>query len=80
MIPLGKLAQWLARYGRLTPDRVPRIDAYIARFLSKEACNPAALEGQQQMKKGTTQAAKRACTKTSAMVTTNQLDRKLADA
>jgi hypothetical protein len=80
-IPLSELARWLARYGGLTPDRVPHIEAYIARFLSKEACNPAALEGQQRMKKGATQAAKRACTKANAMmVTADQLDLELAAA
>jgi hypothetical protein len=58
---------------------VPHIEAYIARLLSKEVCNPAALEGQQRMKKGTTWAAKCARTKVSVViVTADQLDRKLA--
>jgi hypothetical protein len=60
---------------------VPRIEAYVARFLSKKAYNPAAIEGQQQMKKGSTGAAKRACTKASVQtVTAEQLDRELAAA
>jgi hypothetical protein len=80
-IPLGELAQWLAQFGGLTPDRVPRIEAYIACLLSKDAYNPAALEGQQRMKKGATWATKRTRTKASTMmVTANQLDRELADA
>jgi hypothetical protein len=60
---------------------LPRIEAYIARLLSKEAYNSAALEGQQRMKKGTTRAAKCTRTKASAtMVTADQLDCELADA
>jgi hypothetical protein len=57
-ILLGELARWLARCGGLSPNRVPRIEAYAARLLSKETCNMAALGGQQRMKKGTTLAAK----------------------
>jgi hypothetical protein len=79
-IQLSELARWLAWYGGLTPDRVPHIEEYITCFLSKEACNPAALEVQQRMKKGTTRAAKCARTKASVMmVTAVQLDRELAD-
>jgi hypothetical protein len=79
--PAGELARWLARCGGLTPDHVPRIEAYVARFLSKAAYNPAALEGQQRMKKGATRAAKRAHIKASVtMVTANQLNRELASA
>jgi hypothetical protein len=60
---------------------VPRIEAYVARFLSKTAYNTAAIEGQQRMKKGATWAAKRARTKVSTtMVTANQLNRELSDA
>jgi hypothetical protein len=63
----------------LTPDRVPLIEAYVACLLSKEAHNPAALEGQQQMKKGATRAAKCAHTKVSVtMVTADQPNRELA--
>jgi hypothetical protein len=59
---------------------VPCIEAYVAHLLSKEAYNPAALEGQQQMKKGATWAAKCAHTKASAtMVTTDQLDHECQD-
>jgi hypothetical protein len=80
-IPLTEIAKWLAHYGGLTPDRVPRIEAYIARFLMKQAYNPAALEGQQRMKKAVTQTAKCAHTKASVtMVTADQLDRELAAA
>jgi hypothetical protein len=50
-ILLGKLDRWLARCGGLTPDRVPRIKPYVTCLLSKEAHNPAAIEGQQWMKK-----------------------------
>jgi hypothetical protein len=60
---------------------VPCIEAYIARFLSKKAYNPAAIEGQQRMKKVSTRTAKRAHTKASAQtVTAEQLDRELAAA
>jgi hypothetical protein len=80
-IPLGKLARWLAKCGGLTPERVPRIEAYIARLLSKEAYNPAAVEGQQRMKKAVTRASKCARTKASTMmVTADQLDHELASA
>ena len=78
-IPLGEIARWLAQFSGLTPDRVPRIEAYVARLLSKEVCNPAALKGQQRMKKGATRPAKHARTKASTtMVTANQLDCELA--
>jgi hypothetical protein len=80
MIPPSEIAWWLAKYGGLTPDCVPRIKAYVACFLSKEACNPTALEWQQQMKKAVTRSAKHAHTKASAtMVTIDQLNRELAD-
>jgi hypothetical protein len=80
-IPMVELAKWLARYGGITPDRVPRIEAYVAHLLSKKAYNPAAIEGQQRMHKGATRAAKRGRTKASStMVTTDQLDRELAAA
>jgi hypothetical protein len=50
-------------------------------LLSKEAYNPAAIEGQQQMKKATTRDSKRACTKASVlMVMADQLDCDLASA
>jgi hypothetical protein len=79
-IPLAEIAKWLACYGGLTPDRVPRIEAYVA-CLTKQAYNPAALEGQQRMKKAVTRAAKCARTKASAtMVTVDQLDHELAAA
>jgi hypothetical protein len=58
---------------------VPRIEAYVACFLTKKAYNPAAIKGQQWIKKAVTRAAKRAHTKASAtMVTADQLNRKLA--
>jgi hypothetical protein len=81
-IPPSKIARWLATYGRLTPDRVPRIEAYIVRHLTKQAHTSAATKGQQRMKKAATQASKRARTKASAtpMVMANQLDRELATA
>jgi hypothetical protein len=80
-IPLVKLAKWLARCGGITPDRVPRIEAYVARFLSKKAYNPAAIKGQQRMKNASTRTAKRARTKASMQtVTAEQLDRELAAA
>jgi hypothetical protein len=80
-IPLAELAKWLARCGGITPDRVPHIEAYVAHFLSKKAYNPAAIEGQQRMKKASTRTAKRARTKASAQtVTAEQLDRELAAA
>jgi hypothetical protein len=41
----GKLTGCLARYGGLTLDRVPRIKPYVTHLLSKEAYNPAAIEG-----------------------------------
>jgi hypothetical protein len=60
---------------------VPCIEAYVACLLSKEVYNSTALEGQQWIKKGTTQAAKCARTKAGVMmVTANQLDRELASA
>jgi hypothetical protein len=60
---------------------VPRIEAYVARFLTKQVYNSAALEGQQWMKKAVTRAAKHARTKASApMVTADQLNRELAAA
>jgi hypothetical protein len=78
-IPLGKIVKWLACCGGLTPDRVPHIKAYVACLLSKEAYNPAAIEGQQRVKKAATRASKHtrlgACT---LMVTANQLDHELA--
>jgi hypothetical protein len=81
MIPPSEIVRWLATYGGLTPDRVPRIEAYVARLLTKQAYNSAAIEGQQRMKKACTCAAKRTHTKASApMVTANQLDRELAAA
>jgi hypothetical protein len=46
MIPLSEIARWLARYGGLTPDRMPHIEAYVACHLSKAVHNSAALEGQ----------------------------------
>jgi hypothetical protein len=80
-IMLAEIARWLARCGGLTPDHVLRVEAYVMCFLSKEVCNPAALEGQQQMKKAVTRAAKRAHTMVSVtMVTANQVDRELASA
>jgi hypothetical protein len=80
-IPPSEIARWLATYGGLTRDHVPHIEAYVARFLTKQAYNSAALEGQQRMKKAVTWASKRARTKVSApMVTADQLDRKLAAA
>ena len=80
-IPLAEIARWLAQFGGLTPDRVPRIEAYVARLLSKKAYNSAAIEGQQRIKKGATRAAKRARTKASStMVSIDQLDRELAAA
>ena len=57
-IPLAEIARWLAQNGGLTPDRVPRFKAYVARLLSKKAYNSAAIEGQQRMTKGATRAAK----------------------
>jgi hypothetical protein len=73
-----ELAKWLARYGGITPSRVPRIKAYVARLLSKKAYNPAAIKGQQRMQKAVT---KRARTKVSStMVSIDQLDRELAAA
>jgi hypothetical protein len=78
-IPLVELAKWLAHCGGITPDRVPHIEAYVACFLSKEAYNPAAIEGQQRMKKVSTRTTKRARTKVSAhTVTAEQLNRGLA--
>ena len=51
------------------------------RLLSKEAYNPTAVEGQQQMKKAATRASKRSRTKSSVpMITADQLDRELAAA
>jgi hypothetical protein len=80
-IPPSEIARWLATYGGLTPDRMPRIEAYVARFLAKQAYNSAALEGQQWMKKAVTRASKRARTKASTpMVTSDQLDHELAAA
>jgi hypothetical protein len=80
-IPLVELAKWLARCGGITPNRVPCIEAYVARFLSKKGYNPAAIEGQQWMKKVFTRTAKRTRTKASAQtVTAEQLDRELAAA
>ena len=80
-IPMAELAKWLARYGGITPNRVPRIEAYVARLLSKKAYNPAAIEGQQRMTKGATRAAKRARTKASSTtISAAQLDRELAAA
>jgi hypothetical protein len=80
-IPHSEIARWLTTYGRLTPHRVPRIEAYIARHLTKRAYNSAATEGQQKMKKAATRATKRARTKSSTpMITADQLDRKLAAA
>jgi hypothetical protein len=80
-IPLTEIVRWLARCGGLTPDSVPRVEAYILRLLSKEAFNPAALTGQQQMKKAVTRATKRARTNASAtIVTADQLDHELAAA
>jgi hypothetical protein len=80
-IPLGELARWLACCSGLTSDRVPRIEAYVVRLLSKEAHNLAAIEGQQPMKKAATRASKCAHTKAStSMVTANQLDCELASA
>jgi hypothetical protein len=65
---------------QLKPDRVPRVGAYIVHFLSKEAYNPTALEGQQWMKKAATWAAKCICTKVSAtMVTADQLNGELGN-
>jgi hypothetical protein len=50
-------------------------------LLSKEAYNPAALKGQQQMKKAITRASKCAHTKASTtMVTADQLNCELASA
>jgi hypothetical protein len=50
-------------------------------LLFKEAYNPAAIEGQQQMKKAVTQASKHTRTKASVMmVTANQLNCELASA
>jgi hypothetical protein len=80
-IPLTEIARWLARCSGITPDRVPSIKAYVTHFLSKKAYKPAAIEGQQQMKKAVTRAAKHARTKASVtMVTVDQLDRELAAA
>jgi hypothetical protein len=80
-IPLGELSRWLARCSGLTPDRVPRIGAYVMPLLSKEAYNPTAIKGQQQMKEATTSASKCARTKASPLtVTVNQLDHELASA
>jgi hypothetical protein len=80
-IPPSEIAHWLATYSGLTPDRVPRIEAYVARFLTKKVYNPAAIEGQQWMKKAVTRAAKCACTKASTtMITVDQLDLELAAA
>jgi hypothetical protein len=60
---------------------VPRIEAYVACLLSNEVYNPAAIEGQQWMKKATTRASKHALTKAStSMVTADQLNHKLASA
>jgi hypothetical protein len=62
-------------------DRVPCIKAYVAHLLSKEAYNPAAIEGQQQMKKAITRASICARTKASTlMITADQLNRKLESA
>jgi hypothetical protein len=78
-IPHSEIPRWLATYGGLTPDRVPRIEAYVACHLTKRAYNSAATEGQQKMKKAATWATKRACTKLSApMIMADQLDRELA--
>jgi hypothetical protein len=78
---MSDLAIWLACCGGLKRDRVPHIEAYVARLLSKEAYNPTAIKGQQWMKKGTTRASKCAHTKVSVMmVTGDQLNRKLASA
>jgi hypothetical protein len=79
-IPHSEIARWLATYGGLTPDRVPRIEAYAMRHVTKLAYNSAATEGQQKMKKAATRTAKRTPTKVSAtsMVTAEQLDRELA--
>jgi hypothetical protein len=75
----SEIVRWLATYGGLTPDRVPRIEAYVAHHLTKRAYNSAATKGQQQMKKAATRASKRARTKLSApMITPDQLDRELA--
>jgi hypothetical protein len=75
----SEIARWLTTYGGLTPDRVPRIEAYVARHLTKRAYNSTATEGQQWMKKAATRASKRARTKSSAqMITADQLDRELA--
>jgi phosphopantetheinyl transferase (holo-ACP synthase) len=79
-IPHSEIARWLATYGGLTPDCVPRIEAYAVRHLTKQAYNSTATEGQQRMKNAVTWAAKCACAKASAttMVTADQLDRELA--
>jgi hypothetical protein len=79
-IPQSEIAQWLATYGGLTPDCVPRIEAYAARHLTKQAYNSTATEGQQWMNKAATRATKRAGTKASVttMVTADQLNRELA--
>jgi hypothetical protein len=73
---MGELARWLARCGGLTLDRVPHIEAYVTRLLSKEVYNPATINGQQRMRKAVTQASKCTCTKASMMmVMADQLDR-----
>jgi hypothetical protein len=78
-IPKGELAGWLVRCGGLTLDRVPRIKAYVAHLLSKEAYNPTASKGQQWMQKAVTWASKLAHTKASTMmVKADQLDQVLA--
>jgi hypothetical protein len=80
-IPQSEIARWLPTYGGLTPDRVPRIEAYVARHLTKQAYNSTATEGQQRMKKAATWTSKRARTKASApMITGDQLDCELAAA
>jgi hypothetical protein len=68
-IPHSEIARWLAMYDGLTPDRVPRIEAYVARHLTKRAYNSAATEGQQRMKKAATRATKHARTKSGAPMT-----------
>jgi hypothetical protein len=80
-IPLGEIARWLARCGGLTQDRVPCIKADVVCLLAKEAYNPAAIEGQQRMKKAATRGSKCARTKASTlMVMADQLDHELASA
>jgi len=78
-IPPSEIARWLATYGGLTPDRAPRIEAYIARLLTKKAHNSVATEGQQKMKRAATRSTKRARTKSGApTMTAAQLDLELA--